>query len=215
MAAKATKSHNACPPSEFGGPVGAGATVVALPVLVLVLAHWAKVGYLDLNFGGIFEETFRLLFFLDENGSIISPKQSLFLLAKCKLGLLGWFFGLVVLWKVLPGPWVEGSPVVDPEADVTKKDKAPLRLKYKLNGHLTFWTVMILVGVTRVPLNEYLYRHYERLAFVDILLCFVLSGWLYLKSFAKDPVTEPNIDKCETRHTIAPSSPGSAVSTPS
>mmetsp|Transcript_17375 Transcript_17375/g.35976 ORF Transcript_17375/g.35976 Transcript_17375/m.35976 type:complete len:451 (-) Transcript_17375:2229-3581(-) len=176
------KKHNGCPPTEFGGPIGAFGTVVALPILVMILAHWAKVGYLDLNFPGIFEGTHNLLF---------GEKYATELLAKCTLGLLGWFLGLVLLWKILPGKWVEGAPVIDPEADhsAISKDKAPLRLKYKLNGHATYWTVMILLVATRFPLNDYIYRHYERIAFVDILLCFGLSAWLYWSSFQKDPVT--------------------------
>ena len=169
-----------CPPSEFGGPIGAFGTVVALPMLTLVLAHWAKVGFLDLDFGGIYKETLDVVLFRDDN--------SLQLLQQCCLGLLGWFLGLVLLWKILPGKWVDGAPVIDPDVDhvnASSKDKAPLRLQYKLNGHLTFWTVMILLAVTRFPLNDYLYRHYERLAVVDIVLCFGLSLWLYAMSFAK------------------------------
>jgi len=177
-----TGKNSGCPPSEFGGPVGAFGTVVALPILVLILAHWAKVGYLDLDFKGIYAETLNILF---------ADDSSLELLGKCCMGLLGWFVGLVLLWKILPGKWVDGAPVIDPEADhnAASKDKTPLRLKYKMNGHLTFWTVMILLGVTKFPLNDYLYRHYERFAFVDILLCFGLSFWLYGMSFTEDPMT--------------------------
>jgi len=175
------KTHG-CPPSEFGGPIGAFGTVVALPVLVVVLAHWARVGYLDLDFSGIVEQS---------KASIFGGDEPLVVLGGCGLGLLGWFSGLVLLWKVLPGKWVEGAVVVDPEADhdAASKDKPALRLKYKMNGHSTFWTVIILLVATGFPLNDYLYRHYERLAFVDILLCFALSGWLYVSSFRKDPVT--------------------------
>jgi len=56
------KTQRGCPPTEFGGPIGVLGTIVALPILVLVLAHWANTGYLDLDFGAIFAETQTLLF---------------------------------------------------------------------------------------------------------------------------------------------------------
>jgi len=136
---------------------------------------------LDLDFGAIFAETQTLLF--DD-----SDDDSIHILVKCALGLLGWFFGLVALWFVLPGRWVDGAPVIDPELPIDSsgsKEKPVLRLKYKLNGHLTFWVVAILLAVTKFPLNDYLYQNYERLAFVDIVLCFALSVWLYAGSFAE------------------------------
>jgi delta14-sterol reductase len=202
----ATTTH-ICPPSEFGGPIGCLLTIILLPVLVLILAHWAKIGYLDLNFISIKKETFILLFGGNNdndndnnndndngNGNDNDNDSSYILLFKCLLGLLGWFITLVILWIVLPGQWVEGAPVIDPEIDYTasasasasgtnNKDKPKLRLKYKLNGHLTFWIIMIALAVTKFPLNDYLYKHYEKLAFVDILLCFGLSTYLYITSF--------------------------------
>ncbi|OEU08604.1 Lbr protein [Fragilariopsis cylindrus CCMP1102] len=45
---------------------------------------------------------------------------------------------------------------------------------------------MITVAVTKVPLNDYLYQQYEKLAFLDILLCFGLSTYLYITSFLVD-----------------------------
>ncbi|KAG7354858.1 ergosterol biosynthesis ERG4/ERG24 [Nitzschia inconspicua] len=159
---------------EFGGPFGTLLTTLALPVLVLVLAHWAKKGYLD------------LFFFSDEDSrTIFCPScDNLPLLLKCAAGLCAWFLALVILWALLPGLWVEGAPV---------HGNPNHRLPYKLNGHLTFWVVIGSVVLSRLPLNEYLYRYYENLAFADIALCFLLAGYLYISSFAKDQHGKPKV----------------------
>ena len=54
MATTKTKSGSSEPfPYEFGGPVGALATTLALPVVVLLLSYWSLVGKVDLDvFGG-------------------------------------------------------------------------------------------------------------------------------------------------------------------
>merc|ERR1712238_365650 len=68
-----------CPPTDFGGPIGCLCTMILLPLLVIVLAHWAKVGYLDLNMNSIRNETSLMLF--GDNGDN-------FMLLKCLVGLL-------------------------------------------------------------------------------------------------------------------------------
>jgi len=78
---------------------------------------------------------------------------------------------------------VEGVLISPPPE--TKKEE-PFRLKYKLNGHLTFWVVMITAAF--LPLNEYLYQYWESLAVVDIVLCLVASTVLYLYSFRSPSV---------------------------
>ena len=85
-----------------------------------------------------------------------------------------------MLWAILPGTIVQGASIHG-----NKKHT----LGYKLNGHLTFWVVVLGVAVSessnQFPLNEYLYRYYNQLAFMDILLCFVLSCFIYAMSFVR------------------------------
>ena len=100
-------------------------------------------------------------------------------MAKCTLGLLAWFVLLVLLWALLPGRIVQGAPIHG-----NKKHT----LGYKLNGHLTFWVVVVGVLGFRLPLNEYLYEYYEPLALCDILLCFALSLYMYVRSFSSNVV---------------------------
>jgi len=192
MKTKTTKAtHNGgCPPTDFGGPIGCLCTMILLPVLVVLLAHWAKVGHLDLDFQSIRKETYVLLFGDDDS----DDNDEKLLLLKCLVGLLGWFGCLVVLWIIVPGKWVEGAPVIDPELDNNNKDKPILRLKYKLNGHTTFWIVMAIVAnaiaINGLQLNDYLYKHYEKLAFMDIILCFGLSTFLYITSFMNSKIVD-------------------------
>lgn len=147
---------------EFGGPIGALATTLALPVVVMLLAHWTKVGRLEMP------SSVRLLIATDKWWN-------------CTMGLILWFVSLVLLWKLLPGPCVQGAPIIHGNDNDTKHT-----LPYKLNGHGTFWVVMLSVAYGTysgsLPLNDYLYRYYEPLAFMDILLCFGLSFYIYAKS---------------------------------
>lgn len=152
-------------PYEFGGPVGALATTLALPVVVLWLSQLGRVGYMNFDF---VKE-------LCDNG-----KCEVVTLLQCTLGLLMWFLLKVVLWYLLPGPIVQGAPI---HGD--KKNTLP----YKMNGHLSFWVVVALVFGLQIPLNDYLYRYYESLAMCDIGLCFVMSLYLYTSSFVpKDKI---------------------------
>lgn len=148
---------------EFGGPMGALATTLALPVVVLWLLHMTKLGFVDFDFLGN-------LFVVDNNMETYLA---------CTAGLIGWFVFLVFLWAILPGPVVQGAPIHG-----NKKHT----LGYKLNGHLTFWVVIGLVFGLKIPLNEYLYRYYEPLAVCDIILCFLLSTYMYGKSFASNSI---------------------------
>jgi len=202
---------------EFGGPVGALLTTLALPAVVLVLAHWSDVGRIDLAFAR------RLLFDRDDdesataassfsnfftnflrnlrNSSVLCPScgsSNWTLLKNCCGGILAWFLFQVVLERILPGPRVRGAPVKgDPEH----------RLAYKLNGHLAFWTTLLLLqtgwpyltelkksedGDTfkvlqfgSFPYFERLYDCYAELALAATWWCFALSTYLYLHSFRR------------------------------
>lgn len=146
-------------PYEFGGPIGALATTLALPAVVLWLLQQARVGYV--NFGFVRE--------ICDDGKCEAGT-----LIRCAAGLIGWFLLEVLLWAALPGPIVRGAPV---HGDKKKT------LPYKLNGHLSFWVVVVLAFASKVPLNEHLYRYYEPLAMCDIALCFAMSVCLYASSF--------------------------------
>ena len=171
-------SASACPPTDFGGPIGCLCTMIVLPILVLVLSHWANMGYLDLNWSSI-------VFSDAESGTLRMLGTDPMVVLQCFLGLVAWFSSLVVLWYIVPGPWVEGAPVIDPEVDYTSTKNAPpkQKLQYKLNGHTTFWIVILTVLTTQIPLNDYLYQYYDQLAGMDIVLCFGLSTYLYVTSF--------------------------------
>eukprot|EP00934_Nitzschia_sp_Nitz4_P009194 Nitzschia sp. Nitz4//scaffold72_size95085//84588//85877//NITZ4_004772-RA/size95085-processed-gene-0.16-mRNA-1//1//CDS//3329557411//9184//frame0 len=150
---------------EFGGPIGGGVSVVILPVLVMFLSRWSQVGFVELQWNNIPE--------------ILLPTQDFMLLFQCGLGLLAYFLVFVLLWAVLPGPVVQGAPVLG-------NDK--LRLPYKLNGHATFWVVVIGVLVSRFPLNEYLFAYYDCLAWMANLWTFLLSVYFYVGSFQPNKI---------------------------
>ena len=165
-------------PYEFGGPVGTAASTLLLPPLIMVLSHWAAVGHVDLAVLQSWPALRPILF----------PTTDAMLLLQCGCGLVLWFLALVLLWVVLPGPVVQGSPVVQAAAAAHKKEDKPLRLSYKLNGHLSFWIVVAALVVLRPNLNDYLFRYFDTLAFTASVLTSVLSVYFYLGSFAKGKV---------------------------
>lgn len=152
---------------EFGGPLATAANVVCLPSLVMFLSHWTKVGHVDLTLT------------LDKVMDILFPVTDVSLLFQCAIGMIAYFSFFVLLWAILPGPVALGTPVLG-------DDK--LRLPYKLNGHATFWVIVGLVLVTRFPLNDYLFRYYDALAWMGSLLTTLLSLYLYLGSFQKGKI---------------------------
>ena len=183
---------------EFGGPVGTLATTLLLPLVVLFLANCTDVGYVDLSFLQVFSEQRFWDAFL--GNSVLCPScNDPTILVKCTIGLLAWFGWCVLLWKCLPGEWVEGAPV--------KGDKS-LLLKYKLNGHLTFWVTLLVVlcgwpswndssndgsnvGYVQfgaMPLNKLLYPYYAELALGATILCAILSLYLYMRSYQGDKI---------------------------
>lgn len=177
-------------PDEFGGPIGTLLTTIALPFLVMLLIHWAKVGYLDLN--GPLEHPVDI--FCPSCQQQSDSVGTFLLYLYCTIGLLGWFGFLVVLWIILPGPWVEGCPIKDNinSNNDTSSSKQQRRLSYKINGHATFWVVVAIVIGLQLPLNEYLYRYYEPLALCDIVLSILLATYVYVGSYWKDEMTGGN-----------------------
>jgi delta14-sterol reductase len=144
---------------EFGGPVGALATTLALPVVVMWLLQMSRVGYVNFDF---------------VEDLCADDKCEVSTLIKCTTGLLSWFSFKVLLWYILPGPIVQGAPIHGDKKNT---------LGYKLNGHLSFWVAAGIVFFLQIPLNDYLYKYYESLAMCDIILCLIMSLYMYVNSF--------------------------------
>ncbi|CAM9900766.1 unnamed protein product [Discosporangium mesarthrocarpum] len=100
---------------------------------------------------------------------------------------IGWLFFQVLLDRLLPGEIVEG---------VVLKDGS--RLKYKMNGHMSFWVSFLVMGhclpsfdedghfkgLGPLPLSM-LYDMYAELALAAILISYALSAGVYLSSYRK------------------------------
>lgn len=159
---------------EFGGPLGALAVVVCLPALVFALAVGCDSTYClgpDAPAG--------LLARLPSARSAVT--------AEAFGVLLAWLGLQVALAVALPGPWVQGATLRTGGA-----------LKYKLNGHLSFWVSMLLVGHAwprfapdgrfagfgAAPLS-WCYDHFAELAVATALLSYALSLALYAASFKR------------------------------
>jgi hypothetical protein len=174
---------------EFGGPVGTAANVVCLPVLVQLLAHWAKVGHVDLSWTLSFTEKpfWRAIY---ESEVFCTSCTDHAVLGTCLAILLGWFLWFVVLERCLQGAVVQGAPI---------HGNPDHRLPYKLNAHLSFWVTLTVLYVgwpfwhaesqsvqfTAAPLIV-LYEHFGSLSVVSSVLCYLLSVYLYISSFRPD-----------------------------
>jgi len=154
---------------EFGGPIGALLTVLALPPVVLTLTYYASIGQISLDPTAIYESSF-------------SHDLPTFL--KCFAGLLAWFVFLVVLERFLPCELVQGAPLPNGK-----------RLTYRINGHLAFW-ITVLVASSCFPVMQdgrlqfssaplhLLYDYHGDLSLAAIAWCSILSVYLYIKSFS-------------------------------
>lgn len=180
---------------EFGGPIGTLGTTIVLPIATLLLTACASAGsiqtfFTSLAFGNSDEPLpSRLL-----SNPILCPgcQDGCSTLLKCAAGIVGWFLFQVMLERLLPCEIVEGAPLRG----------SGERLKYRINGHLAFWVTMMIVlvgwpswvvitlpdGSTshtvqfgRAPLGL-LYDYHAALALTTMLLCFLLSTYLYLRS---------------------------------
>lgn len=148
---------------EFGGPIGAYATMLSLPCVIYFLYYACGKNFavpgLDLRSLSKMK--------LPEVQDLISMRA----LAMCA----GWFGFQVLLEKILPGKVVEGVDL----APAGGKGK----LKYKMNGHLAFWTSLAMAAAFRGKLSV-LYDEYPALAGASIALSSCLSAFLYAKSFS-------------------------------
>lgn len=186
---------------EFGGPAGALLTTLALPIVTLLLTAAASAGSTEPFFSNLLHPLAAgspddgMLTRLLANPVFFPGCQDGFVtLLKCMGGVVGWFLFQVVLERILPCEIVKGAPLKDyPTGE---------RLNYRINGHLAFWTTMLVVSVgwpsyVDVTLSNgatqsmlqfgmaplgLLYDYHAELALATILLCVVLSAYLYLRS---------------------------------
>lgn len=187
---------------EFGGPLGTLCTINFLPILVLLLIHWSRVGHVDLNFLREVEHWWQSNVFCP---SCTNPT----FLQQCMFGILGWFLFQVLLERILPCNLVWGTPVLG----CPKQQRLP----YRINGHLAFWVTflfirigdvsflhlepkLILPGKVVEKLEEKdmvqfheiklsgLFDCTAELAFCTIIACFALSLYLYLSSFVGNKI---------------------------
>ena len=189
---------------EFGGPLGALATMIFLPIVTLLLTYWASIGHLEFSNILPSSETcsaqpgtisFALEAFI--NSTVLCPScldsQTII---SCAFVVLTWFGFQVFLERSLPGEIVLGAPLPDGSGK---------RLPYRINGHLAFWVTLLVLDVGwphwvnvqnddkkissalvfgKAPLSL-LYDYHSTLAFVTILWTILLSSYLYLKSYGK------------------------------
>lgn len=148
---------------EFGGPIGAYATMVSLPGVIFLLYYAC-------------------------GRDFVVPGADLRKLADMKLPALedlistramgitaGWFGFQVFLDRLLPGKVVQG-------VDLAAAGGSG-KLTYRMNGHLAFWTSLAALAACRGDLSV-LYDEYPALAGSSILLSTGLSVYLYATSFS-------------------------------
>jgi delta14-sterol reductase len=144
----------------FGGPWGALGLTVALPLIVFYL--WVCIADHGgaLFFPGSADEWWVLL------RRVPAPTPTAALIYGA------WLLLQVALQLLLPGRWVEGTPLADGS-----------RLKYKMNGWLSWWLTWVILGgsvaLGLVPATLF-YDHYGPLLATATLLAYAYSVWLYL-----------------------------------
>eukprot|EP00927_Polykrikos_kofoidii_P021972 TRINITY_DN20650_c0_g1_i1.p1 TRINITY_DN20650_c0_g1~~TRINITY_DN20650_c0_g1_i1.p1 ORF type:complete len:464 (+),score=54.35 TRINITY_DN20650_c0_g1_i1:112-1503(+) len=148
---------------EFGGPVGAYATMVALPGVIFFLYYTCGK---DFVVPGVDLRTITRMR-MPEMGELLSWKA---------VGIYtGWFTFQVLLERALPGQVIEGTDLA--------LAGATGRLKYKMNGHLAFWVSMAALACFRGRLSV-LYDEFPALAGASILFSTGMSACLYFRSFS-------------------------------
>jgi Delta14-sterol reductase len=198
---------------EFGGPAGTAAVIALLPLVVLLLAYWSRIGHVDLSIlYPIFFD--RKVPFWESvwSSPVLCPKcrgehqiaaveiwgttLQLPVIVWCMLTLIGWFLLQMSLERLLPCELVLGAPI--------QQHPDKFRLTYRINGHLAFWFTLLLFAVgwpvhvhqsggaeglwqlQGFPYWSLLYEHFAELGLASILLCFALSAYLYLDSFSNN-----------------------------
>jgi delta14-sterol reductase len=167
---------------EFGGPIGTLFVVISLPFVILGLFFVCNKDIcLNLNF-----RDFSFSAFVAQ-----LPQQwsDLFNVHAVTM-FLGWMGLQVLLERLLPGEVAEG--VVLPTGK---------RLPYTISGHLQFWIsfaillfafpefkhengTVVLGGINSFPFHV-IYDQYAQLAASAIAFSFLLSVFVYIKSFTR------------------------------
>jgi hypothetical protein len=149
---------------EFGGPLGAAAVMMSLPLVIIGL-------YVGCG----------------SSGCASGPASAVQVFRNAQLPQLwdwtaaavvfGWTALHFALYVLLPGPRVEG---------VVLRDGS--RLKYPINGHLALWVSLTacLHGLPQLGLSlSWLYDHYIQLAIASCALSTLISVYCYAVSFAE------------------------------
>lgn len=148
---------------EFGGPIGAYATMLSLPGVIYFLYYACGKDFVVP--GADLRKLVDMK--LPALGALVSPRA---------MGITaGWFGFQVLLERVLPGKVVEG-------VDLAAAGGSG-RLVYRMNGHLAFWTSLAALAAVRGNLSI-LYDEYPALAGSSILFSAGLSAYLYASSFS-------------------------------
>ena len=177
---------NAVPPSstadfhwEFGGPIGGLGIMVGLPTVMYFLLF--SCGSLKKE-GASYCVSGPLA--LPELTELDIPPLHEWWSLEAAAVFLGWFAFQVALERLLPGDVAEGV-----------KLKTGERLKYRLNGHLSFWISFVVLGYGRPTFDgeggvtmgmfqlSWLYDHYLQLLTASVAFSFALSAYLYATSF--------------------------------
>jgi len=197
---------------EFGGPLGAFATTLSLPLIVLSLAHFASAGAIDFSFlRPLFDESNESSSWQTRIAPIICPHCNIddtvdwSTLRWAFCGIITWFLFQVVLERWLPAHIVQGTKLPSYKPKNEKQVKShQLCLDYRINGHSAFWiTIFVLIccyphfelcpwlfyerAIKTVrwgmfPLDV-LYDYYVECATASICFSIILSVYMYLHSF--------------------------------
>ncbi|CAO3608486.1 unnamed protein product [Mucor hiemalis] len=154
---------------EFGGPIGALAMVVILPVLVLFFATCCdSTGYPSQEFRD------------DWKSALLSKLNKEFLFSLYDplafAIYVGFVFMLALFYIILPGDHIPGTKLRDGS-----------KFKYRMNGfasfHTTLFAALYFLKSTGVKPLEYAYDHFTGLAFASIIFSYAISVAVYLGSF--------------------------------
>ncbi|GMI17230.1 hypothetical protein TrLO_g9449 [Triparma laevis f. longispina] len=195
---------------EFGGPIGALATMLLLPVVIVLLILWSDLGHITFDTKSLHST------FVSLGGEDIEMYWT------CVKVLGGWLSGTVLLTFLLPGQIRSG-------VKITRSSLPSFSLNYLLNGHLQFWTTLLSLflgcslnfkrTVCSAPANSSFFLSWSEpaavistsltyeitfsspfqtlsqlhtllfpLSITTIVFSFLFSIFLYVKSFSKNAI---------------------------
>lgn len=157
--------------TQFGGPVGALAVTLGLPIVITVFGMLLNSHTHHLDLFSIQWLTFHQVYDLIFDW----PSWTFY---------LSWFFGLLGLDLIIPGKHLQGTKLRD-----------GTYLTYKING-LNLLLVLSSIEIARfvylpvLPELVFVYQHQLQLTLVTIVFSFILSTFVYIMSFV--PTVKPN-----------------------